>query len=349
MIKIIAWSILGSLVVLACQKKPQSFDKDVFATTYARNFRLSARQAQVWGLGYGLTDTLTLPKPPKPWQRVACLSATHLAMIEALDQLHKLKALQYGEWVYSPQVQQALQSGQIADLGKGEAVATEQLIDLQIEAVFVFGMQASAFQAFKNWQDLGIAVVPVGEWMEADPLGRSEWLKFFGFFLDVPQRADSIFRAVEHNYLKIKSKPCQNSLSVIAGIGYSGQWAAPGGKSYMAKLLADACGDYVFKSDTSRGSISMGLEAFLLAAQPAKIWLNVGTARSRKQLLEIEPRLAYIIEHKQIFNCTRRVSPQGGFDFYESGVWRPDMILSDLRQILQGHELHEGFYYQQIE
>jgi iron complex transport system substrate-binding protein len=305
-------------------------------------------QAQVWSLGYDQSDTLTLPKPNPSWRKVACISTTHVSMIEAIGQIQKLKAIQFGEFVYHPQVRKLLENGQILDLGRSESLSGETLLELGIEALFVFGMKTVDLQSFENLKKLGISIIPVGEWMEQEPLGRAEWLKFFGFFLDAMPQADSVFEAVEANYLSLQSQPCENSLKVISGIGYSGQWAAPGGKSYMAKMLEQACGDYIFKNDTTSGSISLGFEGFLLQGLKTQIWLNPGTARSLQELLSSEPRLKYLVQGRRIFNCTKRVSSQGGFDFYESGAWRADLILSDLKQILQGKELQNAHFYQEL-
>ncbi len=57
------------------------------------------------------------------------------------------------------------------------------------------------------------------------------------------------------------------------------------------------------------------------------------------------------VREKRVYNNNRRVNNEGGNDYWESGVLRPDRILEDLvsifhPNILKGHTL---FYYKRLE
>ncbi len=328
----------------ACGQSKTSEKTIMVIPRHARNFRLADQYLEIWGFAYGKTDTLQLPIPLIPWQRVATLSTTHLPMLKALGLSDRLKAMTYASLVYDSAIRTAIAQGKIADLGSEPQ--PERLAALGIEAIFVFGMDAATIRVYRQMEALDIAVVPIGEWMEASPLGRAEWIKVFGYLFGRQAQAHAVFDSIEAQYLAIKLQAPAIRPIVISGAGFNGQWNAPGGKSYMAQLIADAGGEYVLKNDTSAGSLTMGTEGFYQAASRAQIWLNPGIARSKADILAMEPRAVFFapMQKGRIFNCSKRVSSAGGYDFYESGVLRPDLILRDLTIIFSGDSTGLYFY-----
>ena len=103
----------------------------------------------------------------------------------------------------------------------------------------------------------------------------------------------------------------------------------------MARLIDDAAGDYLYDRDTDNTSAVVDNEEAYLMAASADRWINVGQFHSLGELRSRYPKLASIecVRGGNVFNCTRRLSPRGGNDFWESGVVRPDRILGDLIKI----------------
>ncbi|MEQ9231691.1 MAG: iron ABC transporter substrate-binding protein, partial [Cyclobacteriaceae bacterium] len=52
----------------------------------------------------------------------------------------------------------------------------------------------------------------------------------------------------------------------------------------------------------------------------------------------------------KVFNYSKRRSPTGGFDFFESGYARPDLVLADLIKILHPELLpdYDMVYFEQL-
>jgi iron complex transport system substrate-binding protein len=55
-------------------------------------------------------------------------------------------------------------------------------------------------------------------------------------------------------------------------------------------------------------------------------------------------------QQDRVFNHTKRVSPGGGNDYWESGVLRPDRLLEDLSAIFRDPRVKESelFYYERL-
>jgi iron complex transport system substrate-binding protein len=68
-----------------------------------------------------------------------------------------------------------------------------------------------------------------------------------------------------------------------------------------------------------------------------------------EELIRQNPKFADVkaVREKRVYNNNARQTTQGGSDFWESGVVRPDVILQDLVTILQGNE-GELYYYKQL-
>jgi iron complex transport system substrate-binding protein len=92
-------------------------------------------------------------------------------------------------------------------------------------------------------------------------------------------------------------------------------------------------------------------EAFIWAST-ADIWLNVGTVRSKNEIVAADSRFAKfrIFNEGKIYNNNKRMSPGGGNDFWESGVIAPDVILTDLIQVFHPGLLNSDTltYYREV-
>lgn len=126
-------------------------------------------------------------------------------------------------------------------------------------------------------------------------------------------------------------------------------------ESYVARLIADAGGDYIYKKNTSNRSLPIDLEeAYMLTAQ-AGMWLNAGSAASLGELKSQFPKFANTrcVRNGAVYNCNKRLNAAGGNDYWESGVVRPDVVLHDLIAIMHPEALDENdrelHYYQRLE
>ena len=85
---------------------------------------------------------------------------------------------------------------------------------------------------------MGIPIIECADYLETSPLGRAEWIKFFGLLYGKEVEADSIFTEVEKNYTELRDKigVLSSAPVVISELKSGSAWYMPGGKRYMARF-----------------------------------------------------------------------------------------------------------------
>jgi iron complex transport system substrate-binding protein len=119
---------------------------------------------------------------------------------------------------------------------------------------------------------------------------------------------------------------------VMTGRSSRGTFVIAGGRSYVAALIRDAGGRYVWADNGAVGLTSVDLEAQLRRAADADVWINGGGWRSLAAMAEDEPRYAELKAYRrgQVWVYERRLTPAGTNDYWSRSVSRPDLVLADL-------------------
>ena len=212
-------------------------------------------------------------------------------------------------------------------------------------------------------RELGIPYTYIGEYVESSPLGKAEWVVAIAEIAGCRAEGERFFAEIPTRYNHLKDIALQTSSrpNVMLNTPYADSWYMPSTQSYMARLVADAAGNYLYDRDTDNTSATIDNEEAYVMASKADCWLNVGQLHSLAELRSRYPKLTDIecVKSGNVYNCTRRLSPAGGNDFWESGVIRPDIILSDLIKIFHPELLDEAsneallkpelYYYQRLE
>ncbi len=272
-----------------------------------------------------------------PVTSVAVMSSTHTGFISALTEQNTIIAASGKKYIYNPQLRRRLDS--IAELGFAPNIDYEKLLLLKPQILFVNSIDNIEPAKLKLLRQAGITVIPTFEYLENNPLARLEWIKVFGVVYDRLTQATAYYDsvAVIYNSLcdSVKKLDVSQKPKILVNIPYRRTWYVPGGRSYMARFITDAGGDYPWANTAASFSIPMSFEQVFSKASDADILINPGTATSIKQILEQEPRMELFraVREKQVWNNNKLASPQGGSAFWESGTVRPDRILSDLIRI----------------
>lgn len=289
-----------------------------------------------------------------PVERIVCLSTSHIAFVDALGELDKVTAVSGGEYITHPEIRRGLTEGRIADVGYGTNLNYEEIIRQNPDVVMVYGVDSEITGFLNKFSDLGIPAILNAEFLEQDPLGKAEWIRFAGALFHKELLADSLFGGIEERYLNLKSLagPKQERPAVMMGLPYRDSWWVPGGESYMAALIADAGGKYLGSNNSSRESYVISFEEALSWASMAEIWLNVGMVNRKDEILALDSRFRRfrVFSEGTIFNNNKRSTEAGGNDFWESGAIAPDRILEDLIRIFHPGLLPSGsmYYYQEV-
>ncbi len=290
-----------------------------------------------------------------PVRRVIAFSTTHVGYISILGKSSSIVGVSGKDFISDEGVRKAIESEECMDIGFAPNIDFERILMLKPDLVFLYGLDPSVSALVKRLADAGIPAVLVSEFLEFHPLGKAEWIKFFAEFYDCESTADSIYNMVQNNYTEIKNKAAEliGKPSVLVGLPFKDTWYMAGGRSFTAKFIEDAGGDYLWKENTNSDYIPMDLESVFQKAKDADIWINTSTVQNKQEILSYDPRLQFIRAFNQgsIFNNNLRLNSFGGNDFWESGSVRPDLILEDMVHIFhpETQNNYKFYYYKEIQ
>ena len=197
----------------------------------------------------------------------------------------------------------------IVDCGSSMAPDIERIIALKPEAILVSPFENSG--GYGKLDKLHIPLIEAADYMESSPLGRAEWMKFYGMLFGKDKnisttaagkaseaaagkaseataveaseatlpascelRADSLFAQIETEYLNLKAEAGKlpKGLSILTERKTGGVWYVPGGQSTIGILLKDANARYIFSDDKHSGSLPMSPEQILAKGSQVDVW-----------------------------------------------------------------------------
>ena len=280
-----------------------------------------------------------------PVKKIVVTSTTHIPMLELLNEETAIVGFPYSKFVSSEKTRALIDAGKITEVGKETSLNTEILLDLQPELVVGYSV-SSADKSLTTIQKAGINVIYNGDWLEETPLGRAEWIKFFGVLFDKEKQADSIFKVIENNYLEAKKIALKSDKkpTILSGAIMSKDiWNLPGGESFVATFFKDANFNYLWKDTKGKGSLSLSFESVFDKGQNADLWLAPAHYTSKEQLIKSNPLYAEFnaFKNNNIYTPISLKGKTGGIIYYELAPTRPDLVLKDLIKIVQPELLKE--------
>lgn len=292
---------------------------------------------------------------PVPVEKILCTGTAQVALLDFLGQTDKIVASTSCQYVYHKPIQEGLRTGKIKDLGKNGAIDYEGVVMAAPELILAF-RGTNNTEDYEGFKALGIPVVYISEYMENTALGRTEWARFLAplFGEAVERDAEKRYLAIEKEYKELRKQmeTVGNRPKVFTGIDYEGTWHVAGGQSFIAKWIEDAGGDYIWKENRDIASVGLDMEAVYDKILDADIWLNVLSVHHKADLTKKNPRYNELkaFRRNQIFSYTKRISSTGAYDFFESAIIQPQVVLKDLIKIFHPNQLpnHEFYYYQQL-
>lgn len=264
-----------------------------------------------------------------PVKNIVVYTSVHAAIIDQLQEADKIIGVCEPRYMDTPSIQEGLKAGKIADLGEATAPNVEKMIEIGAELVVASPFQNSSYGPVEK---IGIPIIEGADYMEFLPLGRTEWIRFYGLLFGKSRMADSLFKETERAYLSLKELTAHvdKRPSVLSEKKYGSSWYVPAGDSYMAHLFADAGADYIFKDLPGAGSTPLAFETVLDKAIHADLWIlkyNQATEMTYNDLRsEYAPYGNFdAFRNRRIYACNTGVIP-----YYEEFPLHPDYLLKDL-------------------
>lgn len=217
----------------------------------------------------------------------------------------------------------------IIDCGSSMQPDIERIIALKPEGLFISPFENSG--GYGKLDKLHIPIIETADYMETSPLGRAEWMKFYGLLFKSEERSDSLFSSIEKEYLALKAEAAKlpQGLSILTERKMGSVWYVPGGKSTMGILLKDANAKYIFADDTHSGSLAYGPERILSKGTQIDIWAFKyfgGKALSKSDLLAEYEGYKALKTFNQ--NCIYQVDTSTQ-PYFELTSFHPEILLRE--------------------
>ena len=233
------------------------------------------------------TDTVRTPLTSN-----LVFTAPHCQLITELGCQNAITGVCDKDYINIPDIKSRAQADAkvahpIMDCGSSMQPDIERIIALHPEALLISPFENSG--GYGKLDKLRIPVIETADYMETSPLGRAEWIKLYGLLLG-SSKADSLFSAIEKEYLQLKAEAAKLplGLSILTERKTGNVWYVPGGKSTMGILLRDAHAKYIFADDQHSGSLSMSPEQIIAKGNQVDVWAFKyfgGNALTKQDLL----------------------------------------------------------------
>ena len=289
-----------------------------------------------------------------PVSNLIATSTTHIPSLEMLNEHEKLIGFPNLNYISSEVTRNRINDGEITEIGNNESINVETVINLQPDVMIGFAVTGNN-KTYSTLEKAGIPVVYNGDWTEQSPLGKAEWVKFFGAFFDKTEEADQIFKNIENSYLEVKSlaKTATKQPSVLSGAMWKDIWYLPQGSSWAATFIKDANANYLWSETQGAGSLALNVETVIEKAQNADFWIGPGQFSNYQQLIDASKAYSQFkaFKNEQAYSFSSLKGSTGGVIYYELAPNRPDLVLKDLVKIFHPELLpdYELYFFRALE
>lgn len=286
-----------------------------------------------------------------PLRRSMMFTTVHCAMLMSLEKENSISGVADLKYIKIPWIQEQVQKGKIADVGDGLSPVVEKIIDQRPDAIFLSPFENSG--GYGKLEEIDIPLVECAEYMEKTPLGRAEWLRFYGILFGCEEKADSLFQVIDQNYnhLKQLAQKARKRPAVLLDKVTGSVWYVPGGQSTIGQMIQDAGGNYPWAKDEHSGSVSLPFEAVLEKAAEADVWLFRYSSDHDITYPELSAEhhgydQFHAFRQRNVYGCDVERS-----QFYEESPFRPDWLLNDFIGILHPEipDLEPLRYYKKLD
>lgn len=282
-----------------------------------------------------------------PITDVLAASTTQPCLMRPINELGSVKAVTTDKknWTI-PEIIKGLESGKITFVGDGKTPDYEKISSLKPSLAFVYSGPSGQKEMMQKFDELKINYAVDNDYLEENPFGRMEWIKFVSAFYDKDEEAEQYFNDSVEKVEDIAKKVKNDKKPKVAwGVISKGEVYVPKADSYAAKMIEMAGGDYIFKS-SGVGSGKISLEEFYAKAKEADVFIYASTtnyAPTLKGVIDKAPMLEKLnsVQNKNVW-CFHA-------DYYQS-LDKTDEIILDLVSVFQpdvnkGHEIKHYVKY----
>lgn len=225
----------------------------------------------------------------------------YLVASSVMDMFSELQALdtiafsgQKEENWYIEEARKAMENGDIVYAGKYNQPDYERIVTGECSLAIENMMISHTPEVKEKLEEFGIPVMIERSSYESHPLGRVEWVKFFGALLGKEEEAEKIFEEQEQILKEVLSQENTGKTVAFFFVTSNGMIQVRQSNDYIPKMIELAGGKYIFPNlgdeETKRSTMNMQVEQFYDGAKEADYLIYNssidGGVKNKEELLE---------------------------------------------------------------
>lgn len=199
------------------------------------------------------------------------------SIMDIFSELNGLDAITFSgqkeEGWYIEAAREAMHKGDIIYAGKYSKPDYELIVSGNCSLAIENMMISHAPEVIEKLEDFGIPVMIEYSSYESHPLGRVEWIKFFGAMLGKEEEAQRIFKNQTEILKKVTADERTGKTVAFFFITSNGLMQVRQSSDYIPKMIELAGGSYIFEDigdpETRRSTMNMQVEEFYKGAKDA--------------------------------------------------------------------------------
>ena len=287
---------------------------------------------------------IVLQEPVKNLYLVASSVMDMFAQLDSMDAI-SMCGLKEEDW-YIPAAKQAMKDGTLLYAGKYSQPDYELLLSQNCSMAIENSMIYHTPEVMEKLGEFGIPTLVEYSSYEEHPLGRVEWVRFFGALLNQEEKADQLFEKQKEALKRVEAEESTGKTVAFFYITSNGLVQVRQSTDYIPKMIELAGGKYVFENlgdpDSRRSTVNLQLEDFYDGAQDADFLVYNTTIDRQVQTLEdLLKKCSLLKDFKAVKNhqvwCTTE-------DMYQQSMSAGNLI-EDFHRMLTGDDKETRYLY----
>ena len=332
---------------------------------YAKNFSIDYYDG-----GYKLltikdgTQILTVPEGKKapdnldesiivlqqPVKNIYLVSSAVMDMFRELNAFDTIGfSAQKAENWYVDGAKAAMENGDILYAGKYSSPDYELLVSKKCSLAIENSMILHSPDVKEMLEDFDIPVIIEYSSYETDPLGRVEWIKFFGALTGKEEEAEKAFEKQTEIVKHVTATKKTDKTVAFFYITSNGLVQVRQSNDYIPKMIELAGGRYIFENlgdDSKRSTMNMQVEEFYNKAKDADYLIYNSTIDGGvKSVDELIEKCSVLSDFKAVKSgdvwCTEK-------DVYQQSM-SIGFLIEDIHNMLQGADDKEMNYLYRLD
>jgi len=262
----------------------------------------------------------------KQYQSIAIQSATYISYLQLIGKDTLIKGLSGLDYISSNKVKHLLNTNGCVEISSNGQIILENLLKINPDLFFIYPFE---LESGTQYAEQGIETVLIAEYLEKTPLARLEWIKLFGLIFNEYSKSNSVFNAIEKEYLTLK-QDVDTSKTFFFNLPYKDNWAMPSSQSVTTNLVKDAGLNYIYQTDSTNDNLILSPEIVWNDAINTKYWIIIASRPENFNLKELIAEQEVYKEFESVKNRNVIFCNTSTTEYFTKGPVEPQIMLSNL-------------------